>query len=320
MSLRSQVLVFAIAISVSALASRGAAQAAVDASPEEATLYAAWSLANDAKDTVKALGAARDYLKQFPKGTYAAYLGKWIVTARATAFNEAIKAGDMDAMIKAGRERLAEDPQDVDYLISMIRTLLRSELLANPPKDTHAADIADFSGQGIKAVEAGRGPSGDPAKFNKNATLAWFQQTIALVALRQGKDEEALAAFAKSSSLDPDNAPIGMQNALHCATIRTRRYSAAATRFHAVPEEQRKGPDLGPDAQAVLDDVNREADAAIDCWARFVAIAEVKNAVPERREAARKSLNELWAYRHPDDPQGAQKAVDTQKAGFPASD
>jgi hypothetical protein len=312
---------FAVALSLAAstgLASLAAAQGAVEASPEEATLYAAWSLASDAKDAAKAMETAREYLKQFPKGAYAEYLGKWIVTARGAAFNEAIKAGDMDAMIRTGKQRLAEDPQDLDYLLAMVTQLRRNELFANPPKDTHAAELLELVGSAIAAVEAGRTPSGDPAKFNKNATLAMLAQNTALVAQRQGKDEEALAGFARSSSFDPGNAQINMLNALQCATIRTKRYSAAATRFQDVPEDQRKGPDLGPDAKAALEEVNREADGAIECWARFVAISEVKNAAAERREAARKSLNDLWAYRHPQDPQGAQKVVDAQKAALPS--
>src|SRR5262249_123240 len=77
-------------------------------------------------------------------------------------------------------------------------------------------------------------------------------------------------------------------------------------------------PDSNPQAKAILDEVNREADAVIDCWARFMGLTATNNPYGTTRNDIGKALTELYKYRHPDSPDGLQKLIDQYRAGAPA--
>src|SRR6266481_1473524 len=131
---------------------------------------------------------AGEYLAKFPSGQYAEFLKKWLGGARGALFNEAIKAKDMDAMLRVGKERLAESPDDLDYVMGMALNLRINELFANPPRDAHAAEVAELSERAIDLIEGGKLPTGaDPAKWKKDDTLAWLYQNQAIVAMKQDR-------------------------------------------------------------------------------------------------------------------------------------
>jgi hypothetical protein len=304
----------AASILLATLGSGAVVRAQEEAALDEIAIYQSWYAANEAKDIAKGYAAARDYLQKFPGGQYAEYLRKWASGARGTLFNQALQAKDMATVLRLGQERLSEDPKDLAYLLSLSLNLRRHELFGSPPDYTHAGEAADFSRRAIALIESGQTPPGaDPAKWNRSDALAWLYQNVAVVAARQDEDDEALAAYGKSSELDPGNGSLVAYNSLMSGSIHKGRYDAAAARYQALPEEQRLGPEPGAEAKAAIEEANRHADAAIEQWARFVALAEAQGSYGETREKIAKALVDLWAYRHPDDPEGVAKLIDQHR-------
>jgi tetratricopeptide (TPR) repeat protein len=280
---------------------------------EEVTAYGAFHAAQTAGDTAKATELARAYLEKFPKGQYAEFLSKWLTGARWARFNEAIKKKDMAAMVTVGREGLAADAGDINYLYWMALNLRQNELLG-AGADTHADQAVEFSRKAIERIEAGAVPVGvDAAKWNKEANLAWLHQNVALVAAKQGKTEEALAAYDKSSALAPRDVALNARNTLGCGTLHKSEYDKAVAQYQALPEAARTSDPPAAEATAAIDQANREADAAIDCWARFMAVTAANPS--EVRNKVEQALAALYQYRHPDAPQGYQALVEKYKAG-----
>ncbi len=309
---RPPVLMLSLLVFLSPLAGRRAhGQDAAD----ESTAYTAWYAASEAKEMAKAYALAGEYLAKFPSGQYAEFLKKWLGGARGALFNEAIKAKDMDAMLRVGKERLAESPDDLDYVMGMALNLRINELFANPPRDAHAAEVAELSERAIDLIEGGKLPTGaDPAKWKKDDTLAWLYQNQAIVAMKQDRDDNALQHFEKSTQLAATNPVLKTYNALYCGSLRKQKYDAAVARLKALPEAER-GDTPSEAAKAVVAEANREADAAIDCWARFIALAETQNASAEVRTRIGKTASDLYAYRNPQEPEGFRKLVDGHKQG-----
>jgi len=298
------------------LAGTGRAQDAV----EESVAYQAWYAANEAKDLAKALKLAKDYLEKHPKGQQAEFLAKWAAGARGALFNEAVQRKDLTALLDLGQQRLAEDPNDLAYLLALALQLRRNELFASPPVFTHGAEAADFSQRAIALIDSGKTPPGaDPAKWNKGDALSWLHQNLAAVRYKEGKKDEALAAFTKATELDPDNATVVAYNELYCGLIHKDRYDDAAKRFQALPEEEKKAAEPSAAVKAAIDEVGKHADAAIKAWARFVALSEAKGILAGTREQVGKTLADLWAYRNPQEPEGYKKLIDTFRPGSAAA-
>jgi hypothetical protein len=282
---------------------------------DESTAYTAWYAASQAKEVAKACDLAGQYLAKFPSGQYADFLKKWVSGARGALFNEAIKAKDMDAMIRVGKERLAESPDDLDYLLGMALNLRINELFANPPKDAHAAEVTELSKRAVDLIEGGKLPTGaDPSKWKRDDTLAWLYQNQAIVAMKRDRDDTALQHFEKSTRLAATNPVLKTYNSLYCGSLRKQKYDAAVARFQALPEAERADTPSEA-AKAAIEQANKEADAAIDCWARFVALAEAQNASEDVRARISKTAADLYAYRNPQDPEGFRKLVDGHKQG-----
>jgi tetratricopeptide (TPR) repeat protein len=280
---------------------------------EEVTAYGAFHAAQTAGDTAKAAELARAYLQKFPKGQYAEYLGKFLGTARWQQFNEAIKKKDMAGMITVGREGLAQDAGDVNYLYWMAVNLRQNELLG-AGEAAHAKEAEEFTLKAIERVEAGGVPVGvDPAKFDKNGSLGLFQQSLALLAAKRGDTAKALEHYQKSSALAPKDIAINARNYLGCGTVHKSAYDQAVEKYQALPEAARTSDPPAAEAAAAVDVANKEADAAIDCWARFLAVTAANPS--DTRTKVEQALGALYQYRHPDQPQGYQALVEKYKTG-----
>lgn len=291
-----------------ALLFAGAPAPAQEASAEETIAYQAWFMASSAKDVAKATQAAQDYLKQFPKGQYADYLKKWLAGEKGKALNAAIAAKKTGEVVAIGKELLAQDADNLNILYTVAFQIRRNELLASPAVYTHAADARDFATRSIKLIEAGQKLAGvDPAKWKKGDALGWLYQMLAMVEAHQGKLDAALAAYAKSSALDPDNLALNVQNAYNCGGLRKDRYDAAVKEFQALPKPE--GGEPSPQMKAALDKANAEADAAIECWSRFVGLARANNLTPGARQQVEPVLASLWGYRHADDKDGLEALI-----------
>lgn len=286
----------------------GARATGQEASPEETIAYQAWFAASSAKDAAKANQAAQDYLKQFPKGQYADYLKQWLAGEKGKALNAAIAARKTADMVRIGKELLANDPDNLNILYTLAFQVRRNELLASPAVFTHAATAADFAARSIKLIEAGQKLAGvDASKWRKGDALGWLHQTLAMVKGHSGDAAAALAEYEKSTTLDPDNLALVVQNSYNCGSLRKDRYDAAVKAYQALPKPD--GGEPTAEMKAALEKANAEADATISCWARFVGLTRANNLTPDARQKVEAVLTSLYAYRHPDDAAGLEGLI-----------
>jgi tetratricopeptide (TPR) repeat protein len=278
-----------------------------DAKKAEADAYKAWF--DSRSDIPKAMELAKAYLQKFPTGQYADYLKKWIPSQRGIMFNQAMNAKDVNKMLQLGNESLAEDPNNLDYLYLLAYAIRQDELAAT--NYSHAAEEADYSSRAIKLIEDGKVPGVVPKdKFNKNQTLSYLYQTLALIDAKKKNTNKALEYYSKAASLDPTDP----SNYLACGSMHQMKYQAAAAKYQAIPEADRTAADPKPEVKAALDDVNKEADSVIECWARFMAVSANNAAYGPTRTQVSSALTDLYKYRHPDSPDGLQKLIDQYKA------
>ncbi|HSE98503.1 MAG TPA: tetratricopeptide repeat protein, partial [Blastocatellia bacterium] len=269
---------FMLALYVPLTPARTAVTGAVAQDPkaEEAAAYKAWYDANQAKDYPKAIQLAKDYLQKYPSGERAAYLKTWVGSMRGYLFNQAMQAKNTAEMIKIGNEALAEDPNNIDYLYLLAISIRTNELFASPPNYSHASEAADFTRRSITIIEGGKLPNGIEAA-KKDATLAILYQNLAVIEAKNGNQDKAIEHYKKSSSLDPNNASLNAFNYLACGSLHQAKYQAAAQKYQAFPEADRTADPPKDEIKAALDEVNKQADAVIDCWARFLGLTAKNN-------------------------------------------
>lgn len=296
---------------------------AQDPTPEEAAAYKLWFDANNAKDYPKAMELAKAYLEKFPSGKYADYLkNKWIPSMRPFFFNKAVEAKNVAEIIRIGKEVLAQDPDNLDYLSALVVQIRTLELFATPPNFSHAADAAGFAERAIRLIEAGKTPTGaDPAVFKKNVTLAYMHQTSAVIAEHDKNAEKALAAYEKAASLEPSNPAFFF----HCGRIHNDKYAANAQKYDAaqktvdaIPEPDRVAAEPKPEVKAAMDEakaafaqVKSEAEAVVNCWVRYVALTSEKPS--DTRNTVLGVVTGLYKFRNNNSEDGLQKLIDENK-------
>jgi hypothetical protein len=302
---------FALTVAVAlAFSSPTSAQ---EASPEEGLAYQAWHAANSQKMQDKAIELARAYLEKFPSGQYAAYLKSWLIVPKQQAFSAAIQAKDTEGMIKAGRELLAAEPENLAVRYSVAFNLRRFELAASPANFTHATEAVEFADAAIKMIEAGKTIEG---KFDKDASLALLYQVQALVANNAKKSKEAIDLFTRSNRADPDNLGIVANNLLALASLYREPYGAAVQAYQAFPDADRQAAEPPAEVKAALDVVYATADPLIDAWARFVALARARNVAAETRDQVLASVKTVYGTRFAGDVSGLEPLIEKLQAEY----
>lgn len=303
-----------VAFVVGGLVRSVAAQGDPVFTPAEAQAYKTWYDANQAADLGKALPLAADYLRTYPSGRYAEYLRSWLPQTRRQLFGAAVQAKDADAMLRLGREGLADAPEDPFYVYWLAVGLRTAELQGTAPRATHEAEMVEQTRHAIALVEAGKVPAGvDPTRFSAKATLGYLYETLSLVEEGHERWEGAAEFSEKAAAVDPGSP----QHVLDCGRFHQQSYLQAVRQLQGVPDADRLATPLKPDVQAVLDRVNREADAVVDCWSRFMALTTSDNPFGDARANVEKALVELYRYRHPDDPGGLQRLIEARRSALP---
>lgn len=318
-------LTFSVALSMplasaSTIAPRSVAQ---DPTPEEAAAYKLWFDANNAKDYPKAMELAKAYLEKFPSGKYADYLkNKWIPSLYPFFFNKAVQEKNVPEIIRIGKEVLARDPDNLDYLSALVVQVRTIELFATPPNFNHAAEAAGFAERAIRLIEAGKTPTGaDPAVFKKNVTLAYMHQTLAVISEHDKNVEKALASYEKAATLEPTNPAFFF----HCGRIHNDKYAANAQKYDAaqkkvdaIPEADRVAAEPKPEVKAAMDEakaaftqVKSEAEAVVNCWVRYVALTSDKPS--DTRNTVLGVVTGLYKFRNNNSEDGLQKLIDENK-------
>jgi tetratricopeptide (TPR) repeat protein len=276
---------------------------------DEGAFYRAFHEASQAGDTARALEAAKAYLEKFPAGQYAEFIKKWQDTARMTQLDVAIKEKRTADMIKVGEEILAKDPENLNVIYALAFNVRRNELLAAPPVFTNAAAAVDQAKRAIALIEAGKTLTG-VASFDKDATLAWLTQILAIGEGKDGNVAEAIRLYEKSSALAP-NDPIVARNMLGVVTLRQGKYAELAKAYNALPEADRAAPEPNPEVKTAKEALNLEADALIEAAAGFVAYGRTKGLPPAIVDRVSQLLETVYKGRFPEDAtlEGLQKIL-----------
>jgi hypothetical protein len=274
--------------------------AAQEVVQDEGAAYRAWHEASQAADNVKAMAAAKAYLEKYPTGQYADFIKKWLGTAQMTALDAAIKEKRMGDMVAVGREILAGDPQNLNVLYALAFNLRLNELMAAPPKFDHAKDAKEFSQKAISLVEGGATLAG-VQNFNKDATLGWLYQALAVIEIKEGSAEEAVKLYQKSSSFAPEDVAIKGRNLLNVLTLQQGAYADAAKAFNALPEADRAAAEPNEAVKAARESLNGKADALIETAATFVAFGKAKNLPAATVDRVNTLLQTVYKGRFPED-------------------
>lgn len=287
---------------------------------DEGSAYRIWYAASQAKQTAKAIEAAQAYLKGYPNGQYAGFMKKWLGEARMIALDSAIKEKRTADMVKTGREILAGDPDNLNVLYALAFNIRRNELLASPPSYEDAAAAAEFSKKAIALIESGKTLTG-VQNFDKNETLAWLTQILAMNEAKSGTPLEAIKLYEKSTALAPQDAAVAGRNMLAVLAMRQSSYAEAAKAYNALPDADKAAAEPSPEVKAARERINTEADALIDSAAAFVAFAKVKNLATATREKVNQTLESVYKSRHPEDAPlaGLQKILQEKEQALGAA-
>jgi tetratricopeptide (TPR) repeat protein len=285
--------------------------AAQDTKAEEAAAYKAWYDANAAKDYPKAMELAKAYVEKYPSGQNVAYLKeKWIPSTRTILFNQAIAQKNMADMIRIGKEVLADNPDNLDYLIAMSVQIRTNELFASPPNFAHAAEAAEFTEKAMKLIEGGKTPTPNPSSpFDKNKTLAFFDQTLAVIDDHNKNIDKALERYRHAASLDAMN-PLYF---FHAGRLHQEKYLAAAKKYQEIPEADREATPLKPEVKTALDEVNKQADGVINAWVRYLGLTADKPTTGDTRSKVEGVVSELYKFRNNNSTDGLAKLIEQNK-------
>jgi hypothetical protein len=317
--LRKNLAVMALVAAAATLALVPAAIAvAQEVVQDEGAAYRAWHDASQAADNAKAMAAAKTYLEQYPKGQYADFIKKWYGTAQMTALDAAIKEKRTADMIAVGRDILAADPENLNVLYALAFNIRRNELFAAPQNFTNAPAAVEFSNKAIALVESGKTLTG-VANFDKNATLAWLTQILAVNEGKNGSAAEAIKLYEKSTAFAPEDPAIAARNLLAIVSLRQAKYGEVAKAYNALPDADRAAAEPKPEVKAAKDALNVEADALIDAAAGFVAFGRTKNLPAATVDRVNQLLETVYKGRFPEDAtlDGLKKVLAAK--GLPAA-
>jgi hypothetical protein len=282
---------------------------------DEGEAYRAWYEANQAKDFPKAVEAAKAFLAQYPTGQYAASIKKWLPPYE---FDAAVKEKRTSDMVKAGRELLAADPENLTIFYVLAFNIRRNEIFARPQNLQNLDAAVEFAGKAIPQIEAGKTPPGFQT-FDKNATLGWMTQILAVSEQKNGSPEKAIELLEKSASLAPQDATVVVPALLGTIMLRQTKYTAAAKALQALPPADLAAPEPKPEVKAARDAFDGEADLFIDVAARYLAYAKVRNlpASPTRDKVSQ-TLETVYKNRFPQDTAlaGLQKVLQEKETAF----
>lgn len=280
-------------------------------SPEEDGLYRSWYQANQTGDLPKALELTREYLKKFPRGANAAYLrDQWLPPSLSRLFNEATRNRDCDALVAATREMLTHHPDNLDFPWLCVAQLRQLEFFAPNATFVHAPDAQEFSRLLIGKIEAGARPPVVPAtQWSAGASLAVLYQTLAYLEANAREMAPSIAHYHRSTELDPGNRNLATYNLLACGVLHNAQYREASMTVRRLQEACPANADPNPELAAALELANTRADAVIECWVKFLALTATRNSYGRKREEIHKIVEELWNYRHPNDPTGLAQQI-----------
>jgi hypothetical protein len=182
-----------------------AAAAAQGDKPDAATERKAYDALNAViaeKDCTKKLTMAKEAIGLYAKSQYVPYMKDQVTQARGCLLQEALKADKIADAIKIGDEVLAEEPENLNYLLTLADAIGR---LAKKSDYTYADKGTIYAEKAIALIDAGKVPAGvKPEDWGprKPLVLASMHQSLGLFALKLKDDEKAMKHLILSAQND----------------------------------------------------------------------------------------------------------------------
>lgn len=286
------------------------AQAQAPAKESETDLYTAWY---NEKDAAKKVDVAKKYLEKYPNGQYAAYMKQTVMAYKFSQlfnqFHAAMQTQNTADLFRIARELLAEKPEGVENVTFLFWPALESHRLIMKRDYQFAKEGREFTREAVAEIEAGKIPAmfEDKTKWEsveKNMYLSRMYQTLGLIDIKEKLTDQAMGELQKALTLDPKQAYSVFQLGL----IFQGKYDEDLKKYNALADKE------SAEAKAQLGALHKDADDVIDALGRFMALTDGQAEWSNQRNSVQGVLNEFWKTRHPDDPNGAQKAIDKYKA------
>lgn len=279
--------------------------AQAQAKDSEADLYTAWY---NEKDVCKKADIAKKYLEKYPKGQYAAYMQQSVTQCEFQQFAAAWQSHNSADLFSRAKQFLATPPEGVEAITFLYWPALESRRLTMARDYNLAQDGRDFTQKAITEIEAGKMPAmvQDKAKWEaseKNKILGLLYQNLGLIDAHDKLTDQAATELQKALSYDPTEP----YSAFQLGLLFQGKYDEDLKKYNALTDK------ASADAKAQLEVIHKDADDAIDALGRFLALTEGKTEWTNQRTSVQNVLSEYWKTRHPDDPNGSQKAVDKYK-------
>jgi hypothetical protein len=254
-------------------------------SPTEVDDYkAAYDIA---KQYVDKYGAADDEYAKYVKGFVAGY-ENFQKTARKGNVDKLIKDKKYAEAFAAGKQVLAEDPNDLATLFLLSRgALIANDESLNADATTYAKKALELVGQGKTFQEGTPIPNKDEVLAILNYALGWFA--------RKSSPSESATYFYQAAQYNSGLKKEAQTYDLLAAAYE-KDYETVAKDYAAkYPDDASRQT---PEGKAATDKLNAVTDRLIDAYAREVAYAgtDPKNAPLKTRAMAR--LTELYKFRH----------------------
>jgi len=281
--------VAALAIATPTLAADSPANSAGDTS---AALYRQWYELRKS-DPMAALPVARRYLEAHPTADNADFLRKWVADTRARAYADARQRHDIDAMIALAGDAGGEGAyRALDFILFTAFEIRERELFHSPPVGTHAAAAIELARKAIGEIESGAvPPSAGKSKWNREATLAMLEQTVALA--EQQRDDKAAAARALQRAIELQ--PTDPANHLFLSRLHEDDFRRAFDRWRYLEG----GGSSAAATEAARVEAERWADSLLQEWEAFLAHSENRADLQEHRAQVLNNLQQVYRFRHP---------------------
>lgn len=316
---KSMVLMAVLGMMLALSVPYASARASQDPAQEEAAAYKGWydAVAAPTKDYAKIYQLSKEFVAKYPSSKSVGAVKPYIAGARGQLFNQAIQAKNVAEELRLGKEALAENADNLDYLYLLTRDIRTNEMEAAPPNYSHGTEAADYSARASKLIEEGK-----PANVFKpevaKAVLAYLYQTSAMVEGKNGNQDKAIELYKKSTATDPTNGILNTQNYLALGVIYQLKFGVAAKKYEAIPEEKKSADPLDAETKAAFEVVNALADNVIDVWARFLALPD-STKYGKVADSVKGELTKLWKFRHDEKEDGINEYINKFKPGTPVS-
>ena len=280
-------------------------------------LYKKWYEAYGKKDYAAGLSLAKEFVAKCTSHPQFAYVkDKYIPAARQNLFNQYHTEGKINELVAMGKEVLAETPDNIDYLWTMVYDIRTKELFASPPNYSHAADAMDFSQRVVKLVEGGKLPNG-VTKEKANSILAILNQTMGVIEQNGKNQDKATEHFKKAIAADTADGASNAYNYYQLGLMQQSKVDAASKKYEAFPQADKEQDPPKPEVKAALDDLKAQAGLLIDYWGHFLALGESNNY--KTRGDVEKTVMDWYKFLHDEKADGFQEYIKSLKPGASGS-